>query len=116
MCVSNHCIQVIIDIPLHTSLRSQVKKKTFSRGLIWNRKNFNTEIHVFAPIKLSWTHHLGLGLTIFLQKLKHVLVGLITFLLGVNKIVSYQDLWTLIVQRTTFYRNQLRTLRHHRVI
>jgi hypothetical protein len=32
---------------------SQVKKKTFSRGLIWNRKNFNTEIHVFAPMKFS---------------------------------------------------------------
>jgi hypothetical protein len=30
-----------------------VKKKTFSRGLIWNRKNFNTEIHVFAPMKFS---------------------------------------------------------------
>ena len=31
-----------------------MKKKTFSRGLIWkNRKNFNTEIHVFAPMKFS---------------------------------------------------------------
>jgi len=30
-----------------------VKKKTISRGLIWNRKNFNTEIHVFAPMKFS---------------------------------------------------------------
>jgi len=57
----------------------------------FKKKNM-TEI-LATRLDESCTHHLCFGLTIFIQK--KTKKGLITFWLGLSKILSYKDLWKI---------------------
>ena len=61
--------------------------KYFQIQIILDKLNKSAEI-LGTRVGKSWTHHLCLGVTIFTKITKNALVGLVTFCVGLVKILS----------------------------